>query len=313
MIQEADPVARGIEAAADALPSSRVHRVDPPIGEEPALRRPLLVMRPRKGWVGPNLGELWRHRDVLWFLALRDIRVRYKQTVLGVVWFLLQPLITAAVFTLIFGGLARIPSNNIPYALFALSGLLLYNLFSHTFLSAVHSLVANRHLISKVYFPRLIFPLSPIVTGLLDLAVGSLLLFALMAYFHMPFRWTWLLAPGCVLFAVLLGVGPGIWLAALNVKYRDVANLVGFMVQILLYASPIVYPLSLARKQWPHGYILISLNPMSAVVEGFRWTLFGGEMPPMLSLVSSPLIIFAMLVSGLFLFRRMERGFADTL
>lgn len=271
---------------------------------------PHLALRPQKGWIAIDFRELWNYRELIWMLALRDIRVKYKQTAIGAAWFILSPLITAIIFTLVFGQLAQVPSNGIPFPLFAFAGILLYNLFSGTANTGVLSLVTNQQLISKVYFPRLIFPLAPVATAMVDFSVGCITLVAFMLHYRLTPHWTILLGPIFVLEAALLGFGLGLWLGALNVRYRDVAIAVPFLLQIWLYGSPIAYPLSLAHTKWPHGYVLFVLNPLSGVVEGFRWSVLGGP-PIWTAILLAPALIALLVFSGLYFFRRMERDFAD--
>ena len=300
-----------LENSPALLERQAIAAAPPAAAANPAEPIPHIALRPKTGWVSIDLRELWQYRELLWILALRDIRVRYKQTALGVIWIILSPLITATVFTIIFSGLAKIPSDGIPYSLFAFSGILLFNLFSHCANSAVKSLVGNRHLISKIYFPRLIYPIAPILSGLLDFGIGAVFLAAMAIFYHAHISWLLLLTPGLVLMAILLGLSIGLWLGALNVQYRDIENLIPFLLQIWMYASPVVYPLSLARTQWPRGYYILQLNPLSGIIAAFRWAAFGGETPPLLSLVLAPAAIALTLVGGLFFFRRMERLFAD--
>lgn len=273
-----------------------------------ALPVPLVRIRPPRGWVSLQLREVWEYRELLYFLVWRDVKVRYKQTALGVGWVVIQPLATTLIFTIIFGNLAKIPSENLPYAVFAMAGLIPWNYFSGAFARGGASLVGSANLISKVYFPRLIVPLSSIMVGLIDSAIVFLVLLALMLFYGILPRAEIVTLPLFLLLAVATALGVSLWLSALNVQYRDVGYLVPFIAQFWMYATPIVYPASLIPDKWR---VLYGLNPMTGVVEGFRWALFGtGEGPgPMLAV--STLMVLAVLISGAYFFKRMEDTFAD--
>jgi lipopolysaccharide transport system permease protein len=265
---------------------------------------------PPKGWVSLGLLELWEYRELLYFLAWRDVKVRYKQTMLGVAWVILQPLMTTLLFTIVFGNLAKIPSENLPYPVFAMAGLIPWNYFSTSFSRGGMSLVASAHLISKVYFPRLIIPISSILVGLIDSAIVFLVLFGLMLYYRIVPTAAIMTLPLFLLLALATALGVSLWLSALDVQYRDVSYLVPFIAQFWMYATPVVYPASLVPARWK---LLYSLNPMTGIVEGFRWALFGtGEGPgPMLAV--SIAMVLVLLISGAFFFMRMEDTFADEL
>ena len=279
----------------------------------PARKHPdTIVWRARGGWKLVDLAELWHFRELLWVLAQRDIKVRYKQAVLGTAWFVLTPLLTTGVFTFLFGSLARMPSDGKPYPIFAYSAILVYMLFSRCLGSASMSVVGNQHLITKVYFPRLLYPLVPALSNTLDFLVGSIVLWILMWIYRIELHWPLLITPLLVLLAVLCGVAIGLWLGALNVRYRDVGVLVPFLTQLWMYATPVVYPLSLVKERWPKLYPLFFLNPMTGIVEGFRWAILGaGGEPPLLMLTVSLIIIGLALAGGLLYFHRMEDTFAD--
>jgi lipopolysaccharide transport system permease protein len=252
--------------------------------------------------------DLWRYRELLGFLAWRDIKVRYKQTVLGVLWALIQPAVTLVVFTFIFGRLAGMPSGNVPYPLLVLTGLLPWQLFAAAFSNASGSLVANTHLISKVYFPRLIVPLSSVAVALIDFAVVLVLLAALCAWWQFVPDWRVLLLPVFIVLTLVTAVGTGLWLTALTVKYRDFRFVVPFLLQVGLFLSPVGF----SSTNLPNWRALYSLNPMVGAIDGFRWCLLRGE--PALDPVNlgiSVAMAALLLVSGLWYFRRMERGFAD--
>ncbi len=265
-------------------------------------------IRPSRGWTALELSELWEYRELLYFLVWRDVKVRYKQTVLGIAWVVLQPLATTLIFTVIFGNLAKIPSENLPYALFSMGGLIPWNYFSGALLRGGASLVGSANLISKVYFPRLIIPLASILSGLIDSAIVFVMLLVLMLFYGIVPTWGIVTLPLFLLLAVATALGVSLWFSALNIQYRDVSYLVPFIVQFWMYATPVVYPASMIPEQWR---LLYSLNPMTGVVEGFRWALFGTGEGPGLALAISALIVVLLVVSGAFFFKRMEETFAD--
>ncbi len=255
-------------------------------------------------------GDLWRFRELLGFLAWRDVKVRYKQTVLGVLWALIQPAVTLAVFTFIFGKLAGMPAGNTPYPLLVLAGLLPWQLFSGAFSNASGSLVANTHLISKIYFPRLIVPLSSVAVALIDFVVVLALLAGMCAWWHFVPDWRILFLPLFILLTLLTALGTGLWLTALTVKYRDFRFVVPFLLQIGLFLSPVGF----SSTNLPNWRLLYSVNPMVGVIDGFRWCLLHGE--PSLGLANLSVSIgmtFLLLVTGLWYFRRTERTFADVI
>jgi lipopolysaccharide transport system permease protein len=267
-------------------------------------------IRPTSGWAALNLRELWSYRDLLLILAGRDVKLRYRQTALGVIWVVLQPLLAAAIFAIIFGLFARLPSDGTNYGLFVLCGLLPWNFIAGAVQRAGNSLVAEARLISKVYFPRLLIPLASTAAVLVDLAVTFVvLLIALIATGLLP-DWRILTLPFFALLGLLLGAGVSFWLSALNVRYRDFTYVLPFLVQIWLYASPVVYASSLIPEQWRWLY---SLNPAVGVIEGFRWALLGSTTLTLPMLLSSVLIGIGVFVGGAFFFRRVERSFADVI
>jgi len=254
--------------------------------------------------------DLWRFRELLGFLAWRDIKVRYKQTTLGILWALIQPAVTLAVFTFVFGRLAGMPSGNVPYPLLVLSGLLPWQLFAAAFSNASGSLVANTHLISKIYFPRLIVPLSSVAVALIDFAVVVVLLAALFAWWHFAPDWRIVFLPLFVLLTLIAALGTGLWLTALTVKYRDFRFVVPFLLQVGLFLSPVGF----SSTNLPNWRMLYSLNPMVGAIDGFRWCLLRGE-PPLdaATLAISVAMAILLLISGLWYFRRTERSFADVI
>jgi lipopolysaccharide transport system permease protein len=270
-------------------------------------RAPVFQIRPRTGWVWVNWRELWDARDLLVLLVGRDIKLRYKQTALGAAWALLQPLLTMAVFSVVFGRLAGVPSDGIPYPLFAYCGLVPWQLFVHALSESAKSLVANEPLITKVYFPRLVIPVAAVLAGLMDFAVASVLLAGLMVYYGWLPTVAMVTLPALVVLALATALAVGLWLSALNVEYRDVRYTIPFLIQFWLFATPIAYPGSLVPAPWRALY---GLNPMAGVVEGFRWALLGGPAPgPMLGVSAGTVLV--LLIGGLIYFRRMERTFAD--
>jgi lipopolysaccharide transport system permease protein len=264
---------------------------------------------PPKGWKSIDFKELWAYRELFGVLVWRDVSVRYKQSVLGILWALLTPLVTMAIFTLIFGKMAKIPSDGLPYPIFAYAGLLPWLFFSQSLQKATLSMVAERNLLTKIYFPRLIVPMAATLAPLVDLLIASSVLFVMMIYYQLvPTLHSLYLLPLCVLWAWITAIGVGTWLSALNVHFRDVGQMIPFLIQVWLYASPVVYPASLVPPgfQW-----LYALNPMTGVIEGFRWALLAhGEPPGSIVLVSATVSAVLFVTGGLF-FKRMERSFAD--
>jgi lipopolysaccharide transport system permease protein len=271
-------------------------------------RREVVRIRPGRGWKALDLGELWRYRELLVFLAWRDIALRYKQTALGVAWAVIQPLFTMLVFSVFFGALAKVPSDGIPYPLFALVGLLPWQLFAYALTQASNSLVAEQRLITKVYFPRLLIPLASVLAGLCDFLIAfGLVVVGLLVYGVAP-GWPLLAVPLLTLFAVVTAMAVGLWLAALNVQFRDVRYTVPFLTQIWMFLTPVAYPSSIVPERWRALY---GLNPMAGVVEGFRWALLGRADLPLGLMAVSAVVVLVLLVGGLFYFRRLERTFAD--
>jgi lipopolysaccharide transport system permease protein len=282
-----------------------------PIGEAKlAMTGDLVRIRPSSGWRSLNLIELWRYRELLWFLAARDIKLRYKQTVLGVAWAVIQPLSTMIVFSIFFGRLGGIPSEGIPYPLFALCALLPWQLFAYALTQSSNSIVSEQRLITKVYFPRLIVPISSVLSGLMDFGVAFLLLLAMMAWYRVTPGWAVVTVPLFVLLAVAAALAVGLWLAALNVQYRDFRYTIPFLTQFWMFASPVAYPSSLVPPAWRSLY---GLNPMAGVIEGFRWALVNKADPSWGLLAVSAAAVVVLLTGGLFYFRRMERTFADVM
>ncbi|MDR3639337.1 MAG: ABC transporter permease [Isosphaeraceae bacterium] len=268
---------------------------------------PLIVIRPSRTWVALNLRDLWAYRELLFFLTWRDVKVRYKQTVLGIAWAVLQPLATMAIFTLFFGKLAHMPSDGIPYPLFAFSGLLPWTFFSNAVTNSGNSLVGNANLVSKVYFPRMIIPGAAVGAGLVDFAIAFVLLAVLMVCYGVVPGWTILLLPVFVVLTTLLALGVGMWMSALNVKYRDIRYALPFMIQLWMFVSPIIYPTSLVPARWRWAF---ALNPLTGLIEGFRSCLFNVPFDR-LGIALSSCVTLAFLAYAAYDFRRMEKSFAD--
>jgi lipopolysaccharide transport system permease protein len=257
-----------------------------------------------------DLEELWRYRELLYFLVWRDVKLRYKQTLIGAGWVLIQPLLTIMVFTVVFGYFAQIPSDGVPYPVFALVGLLPWTFFSQAVTRSGGSLVNNTNLVSKVYFPRLIIPLSAALPPAVDFQVGFTMLIGLMLWYGVTPTWGVLALPAFLLFVVLTAWTVSLFLSALYVKYRDVGHIIPFLTQVWMFASPVVYPVSLVPEQWR---LLYGLNPMAGVIEGFRWALLGKSSPDFVVMAGSAAVTLVLFWLGLVYFRNMERTFADVI
>lgn len=277
-----------------------------PTGETDAARR-VTRMEPSRGFRFKSIAELWMHRELLALLVWRDVKVRYKQTALGVLWAILQPLLTMVLFTLIFGRLGKIPSDGVPYALFSLTGLVPWTFFSNGFIQGSNSLVANTDLITKVYFPRLLIPLGSVLGGTIDLLMSFIVLLGVLLAYGRPPPLAGLLLPLFVLFLLVTSFGVSVGMAALNVRYRDIRYVLPFVVQLALLTTPIAYPSSVLRQPWR---TVVGLNPVAGIVEGFRWALLGTplSMSLLVASASSALLVLGL---GVVYFQRVERGFAD--
>jgi lipopolysaccharide transport system permease protein len=269
--------------------------------------KPIIVIEPSRHSLAINLHDIWQFRDLLYILTLRDIKVRYKQTVLGILWVIIQPLFMMIVFTLFFGRLAGIPSDGIPYPLFAYAGLLPWTFFSNAVNSSGNSLVGNSSLITKVYFPRMIIPIAAVGSGLIDFVIAFGLLVLLMLYYGIGFSPNILMLPILALLTALLAIGVGMWTSALNVKYRDIRYALPFLLQLWMFTTPIIYPSSLVPDKW-RGLFLI--NPLTGLIEGYRSAIFGKPFD-LMGLGISIFIIFVVLIYSAHTFRQMERSFAD--
>ena len=263
---------------------------------------------PAKAWPTVDLRELWDYRELLYFLTWRDLKVRYKQTALGAAWAVIQPLFMMLVFSLFFGRLAGVPSDGVPYPVFTFCALLPWQLFAHALTESSNSLVGNQNLITKVYFPRLVVPMSAVLGGLVDFAIAFVILLGMLAFYGLVPGWQILALPAFVLLAVMTALAVGLWLSALNVQYRDVRYTINFLVQFWLFATPVAYPSSIIPAQWR---VVYGLNPMVGVVEGFRWSLLGKPESPSAVVLVSTMVVTTLLVGGLYYFRRMEQQFAD--
>jgi lipopolysaccharide transport system permease protein len=275
---------------------------------EAASSLPIIRLAPSKGWVSLQLKELFAYRELLYFLIWRDIKVRYKQTALGAAWAIIQPFFTMLVFSLFFGKLAKIQSDGLPYPVFAYAALVPWTFFAQGLSQASDSLVGSANLIRKVYFPRLAIPVGTVASGVVDFSLAFLVLLLLMLYYGVTPTWNILWLPLLLILALVTALGVGLWLSALNVKFRDVKYVVPFITQFWMFATPIAYPSSLLPEKWRLVY---ALNPMVGVVEGFRWALLDTDTAPGPMLLVSATVALLVLVGGAFVFRRMEKSFAD--
>jgi lipopolysaccharide transport system permease protein len=269
---------------------------------------PAITIRPPKGWAPLDLQEFAGAHELLYFLVLRSLKLRYKQTVLGAAWAVLQPLLTMAVFTVVFGRLARLGSEGLPYPVFALAALVPWTYFANALTQASNSLVEQHQLLTKVYFPRLLLPLAAVIAGMVDLAISFVMLLLVLAWYGITPSARLLVAPAFALLAAASALAPGIWLAALNVRYRDVRHVIPFLVQIWLFATPVAYSSALVPQHWQAVY---GLNPMAGVVDGFRWMVAPHAQAPGRGVVMAIVALAVLLTAGLYFFRRTERSFAD--
>jgi len=267
-----------------------------------------ILIQPGKGFLKLDLCTVWRYRELLYFLVWRDVKVRYKQTAIGVAWAVVQPLLAMTVFTVIFSRFARIPSDGLPYPVFVYAALLPWNYFSQAVSQCARSVVADASLISKVFFPRLIIPLAAILVPTVDFFFSFLVLLGLMAWYGTAPQWAALAMPFLLLLAMSTALAVGLFLSALNVRYRDVGQGIPFLVQIWMYASPVVYSVSLIPERWRPLY---GFNPMVGVIEGFRWALLGKAHPDFALMAVTAVLVLVLLVTGLIYFKQMERSFAD--
>ena len=269
-----------------------------------------VVIQPRTGLFNLDLAAIWEFRELLYFLVWRNVKVRYKQTIIGSAWAIIQPLTTMIIFTLIFGHFAKIPSDGLPYSIFAYTALLPWNYFSQAVSRSSDSLISNTNLVRKVYFPRLIILVAEVASPLVDFFISFLALLVMMAWFGIAPGWGVLALPLFLLLALTTALAMGLWLSALNARYRDVGHTVPFLIQIWMFASPVAYPVSLIPERWR---LLYSLNPMVGVIEGFRWTLLGTAAPAFGVIAVSATVVLALLLGGILFFKRMEHTFADVI
>ncbi len=274
----------------------------------PSLPAATVRIEPPSGWLELRLGEVWAYRELLYFLVWRDVKIRYKQTAIGVLWVILQPLLTMLVFTLFFGKLAKLPSQGLPYPVFYFCALVPWTYFSTALLTATNVVVENQRLITKVYFPRLILPFSAVLSGLVDFCIGFVVLVIFTLAYHFRPGYPALLLPVFLLLAVLTALGVGLWLSALNALYRDVKYVIPFVAQFWMLASPVAYPSSLVPERWRWLY---GLNPMAGAIDGFRWALTGHGQPPGSAMMASAGAVAVVLLGGLLFFQRMEGAVAD--
>jgi lipopolysaccharide transport system permease protein len=280
----------------------------PKPGSQPPGTFPVIRIQPTRGWVSLRLGELYEYRELLYFLIWRDIKVRYKQTVLGASWAILQPFFTMIIFSLFFGKLAKVPSDGIPYPIFSYSALVPWTFFSHGILLASNSLVQQANMIKKVYFPRLAMPAASVFAGVIDFCLAFTLLLGMMFYFRIYPGWNVVWLPFFLFIAVITCLGVSLWLSAMNVQFRDVRHTIPFLTQFWMFATPIAYPSSLLHEPWKTVY---GINPMAGVIEGFRWALLGTKTAPGPIIVVSSVAAVLFLLTGAMYFRRMEKTFAD--
>ena len=271
---------------------------------------PSITIRPRRGLIDLDLAAVWEYRELLYFLVWRDVKVRYKQTFIGAAWAIFQPAMTMVIFTVVFGNLARVPSDGLPYPVFAYTALVPWTYFSQALSRCGTGLVSNANLITKVYFPRLIIPIADVITPAVDCLFAFMLLLGMIEWFGIAPTYGLLAIPLFLFMAMVTALAVGLWLSPLNVRYRDVGHTIPFVIQFWMFASPVVYPVSLVPEPWR---LIYSLNPMVGVIEGFRWGLLGKENPDFLSIVVSVATVLVLLAGGLVFFKRMERTFADVI
>lgn len=277
---------------------------------------PLIILRPSRGWTALNLRDLWRYRELVYFMTWRDLKVRYKQTLLGVSWAVLDPFLTMVVFSIFFSGLAHVPTDNVPAPVFYFVGLLPWGLFAKALNNASRSLVSHQNMVTKIYFPRLILPLSSVMAGVVDFLIGCLVLVGIMAYYGLTGQMQIVITPALLtlplflLLTLVTALGVALWLSALYVQYRDVGYLIPFLSEFWRILSPVVYSATLIPDKWQ---IIYALNPMAGVLNGFRWAILGTPTGPGMDMLISTGVAVVILVTGLFYFRRMEKTFADTI
>jgi lipopolysaccharide transport system permease protein len=269
-----------------------------------------VLIRPSTGLAALNLGDLWTYRELVYFMIWRDIKVRYKQTFLGAAWAVIQPILTMLVFNFVFGTIAKVPTDGVPYPIFSYTALLPWGMFTTALNTASRSLTANQNMVTKIYFPRLVLPLASVLGGVVDFAIAFVILIGMLIYYRVtPTTAVWTL-PLFLLLTLITALGTALWLSAINVQYRDVNYVLPFLTQFWLFLTPVAYSAKVISEKWQ---IVYSLNPMAGVVNGFRWALLGADTGPGLTMGVSTVIALLVLISGLFYFRSMERTFADTI
>lgn len=276
----------------------------------PPAAAPTIVIKPSRGWSALGLRDIWRYRELLYFLVWREVQGAYRQTALGLTWIFLRPILNMVLLTLVFGRLVQVPSDGLPYPLFSLAALLPWGFFSNAVLRSSRSLVENMNMISKVYFPRMVIPIAGAMSGLVDFLASFLVLLVALLIYRMPLRWEMLWLPVLLLVTLGFSLAVGLWLATLSVKYRDVSFAVNFLLQALMYMSPVIYSVTLVPERLLFAY---KLNPMTGVIQGFRWALLGSGDPPGLMFLLSCVIVVVLLISGAYVFRRTERTVVDLL
>ncbi len=289
------------------LPPSKREAVEPP---PVATLTVLKVIEPPHGWLRINLAEVWRYRDLLTLLIWRDVSARYRQSIVGYGWAFIKPLVSVLIFAMVFGGLAGLPSDGVPYPLFALAALIPWMYFSSSLAGVSTSVTNGGHLLTKVYFPRLILPLSSLGAGLVDLGLQLVLALGLMTWYGVIPRWPVVFLPLFIVYAIAASLAFGLWLTAFNVRYRDIGHAVPFLLQAWMWISPVVYSSSLVPEKWRWVY---ALNPLVGIIDGFRWSLLATSAPDFVALVISLLTVVVLLVTGLIFFRRQEAAFADVI
>jgi lipopolysaccharide transport system permease protein len=270
--------------------------------------KPTVVVQPSRSLLSLGLREVWRYRELLYFLVWRDIKIRYKQTLIGAMWAVFQPLLTILIFTIVFGYFVNVPSDGLPYPIFVFAALLPWTYFSEATSRSSGSLVGDANLLRKVYFPRLIIPLASVATPMVDFGLAFGLFIGMLLWYGMTPTTDAFLVPVFIFLAMMTALSVSLWLAALNVRYRDIRHTVPFLIQFWMYASPIVYPASVVPEKWR---VVFALNPMTGVIEGFRWALLGSQSPDFSVMIASATVVLLLLFGGLVFFRRMERTFAD--
>ena len=270
----------------------------------------ITIIEPKKGWIPVNFREIWQFRELLYFLAWRDVKVKYKQTAIGVIWAIIQPFLTMAVLSVIFGRFGKLPSDGVPYHIFVFIGLLPWQYFASVLGQSTTSVVAGRSMVTKIYFPRLIMPASTAIAALLDLFIASIMLLLMMVYYKVSISLGLLLVPFLVMLIIMNAVGFGMWFAALNVRYRDVQHAIPFLIQIWMFATPVIYPSSMLNEKYAW---IFALNPMGGIIEAFRPAVLGHAPIPWEQLSISAAVGFLVFVGGMFYFRKVERYFADVI